>query len=92
MGSKDALKSEALNDDIRFTYDGDDYVIERAALSDLDVLEAQEDGHMIVMIRAMLGRAQWMLFRLKHKQEQDLVDLSKILFEAVGASVGESKG
>jgi hypothetical protein len=66
------VKAEALNDTIRFSYDGEQYEIPSAADWDVDALEAFEDQKIITCVRLILGPEQWKRFKAKKRTMGDL--------------------
>lgn len=82
--SKSAAKNEAQDGEIRFEFDGEEFVITSAADWDVEVLESYEDGNIVQTVRGLLGPDQWKRFKSKRRTVGDLNDL----FQAVQDSLG----
>jgi len=86
----DPLKDEAAEStELKFTYDGYDYTVDKEMITDLDVLELFEDDKLIKAIKMILGAKQWAQFRSKRRGSKDLNDLAKLLFAEIGVDPGE---
>jgi hypothetical protein len=72
---------EEVVDDVKFTFDGDEYTRAKDALDDLDVLEPWEDGKHIACARALLGEAQWKKFRSKKRGFLAVLELLNAAFD-----------
>lgn len=83
--SKKAAKNEAQDGEIRFEFDGEEYVIATASDWDVEVLEAFEDGNIVQTVRALLGADQWARFKSKRRTVGDLNDLFQEAQDALGS-------
>lgn len=79
-----AVKAEALETAVPFTYDGESYTIAPSKDWDLDALEAFEDGRIAACVRLVLGADQWRQFRAKQRTIGDLNGLFAKAQEAAG--------
>jgi hypothetical protein len=63
-----AAVTEATEEDkpISVEFEGQTYTVETSRLSSIDFFEAMQDNNFALMIRAMLGPAQWKLFKSRH--------------------------
>ena len=86
-------KAEAASDvpqDITFTFDGHDYVIDGEARLDLELFEAIEDDKFMTAMRGFLGAEQWAEFKDRVRNANGRVTLSDAepflgaLMEALG--------
>ncbi len=86
-----ALKAEAVEETtVSFEYDGVEYVLDRDAINDVDVIEAFEDNKVATALRTILGPEQWAAFKSRKRTMTELGELSVALFAAFGTSPGES--
>lgn len=89
------LKAEATNDTTvqKITFEGHDYSIEVDPMEwPIEVREALEDGKEIAAARALLGEAQWALLKTRTPLNQrKFIELSNMMFEAMGTRLGESE-
>lgn len=84
-----AAKAEALAQNVPFTFAGQDYVVERSNIDNLELFEAIEDGNYITAVRGFLGGEQWAQFKDAHREDgrvpmSALSDLLDTLMEIVG--------
>lgn len=84
MATAKPVKAEALGKGVTVTYDGETYEIDPVSEWDLDVLEAYEDGRLVVLTRSLLGDEGWTRFRAKPRKVADLEGLFTALQEAAG--------
>ncbi|SRR6266704_1603641 len=63
-----AAITEATEEDqpITVEFEGETYTVEVSRLSSIDFFESMQDNNFALMIRAMLGPAQWKLFKSRH--------------------------
>lgn len=72
MSANTPAKAEALNESIKFEYDGESYTVAPAAEWDVEALEAFEDQKIITCVRMILGDDQWKRFKSKPRNMGDL--------------------
>lgn len=80
-----ALKAEATGSDVEFEFNGITYTVP-ASINDqsLDVLEAIEDGRITAAVRAIIGDAQYAVFKSTKPTIGDL----NVFFEALQKAAG----
>jgi hypothetical protein len=83
---KEVVTTEELTTEVE--YDGEKYVVPATIrLWPLDVIEAQEAGHSLAMIKALLGDAQFAIFKAnkghdgKQRTFGQFTDLSDLLIQ-----------
>lgn len=93
-----ALVAEVKHTGASFEFDGDTYWVPLVDDWDLGVYEAQEDGKITIMVRTLLGTAQYAQFKSevdpdggRRTKKRTLRDLISILEAASGAAGGKSK-
>lgn len=95
-----ALIAEVQHTGVSFTFDGETYWVPRVDDWSIDIYEAQEDGKLIVMVRTLLGTAQFAQFKteadpdnegFRRPKKRVLKELIAILNAAAGAAGGKSK-
>lgn len=88
-----AQKAEAQDGSVTFTYDGHTYTVKADALDDVETMAAFEEGKILLVVKTILGPAQWAVFVSKKRTvSKDLSDFTNALFAALGTSTGESQG
>lgn len=78
MTSSNTAKAEALEQGLTFEHDGEQYVIERANVDNLEAFEALEDENYITAVRAFLGRKQWATFKDSHRGDDGRVPMKAL--------------
>lgn len=63
---------------ISFEYEGETYEIDRAAFTDLELIEAVEDEHFVQATRGYLGKEQWSKFKNTIRGEDGRVPVEKL--------------
>ena len=58
-----AAKAEAKGEDIRFDFDGVEYVIPRETADNVELFELIEDGKNFAVARMFVGKEQWSAFK-----------------------------
>lgn len=90
--AKVAAEAEAVAEStmISFEYNGNTYTVDKEKLTnDLDILEAFEEGKIIVPLKKLLEK-EWDRFKeLEKPNAAKLGEFSEKLFAAIGASAGE---
>lgn len=95
-----ALIAEVKHTGVSFVFDGETYWVPRVDDWSIDIYEAQEDGKLIVMVRTLLGLAQYAQFKSEPDPDNEgsrrprkriLKELIAILNAASGAAGGKSK-
>lgn len=88
-----ALADEAEDTMVSVEYDGEEYTFDTDGVTDIEFLEAYEDGRGIGACRELLGPEQWAKFKAsklpKKVKDTDLRALMDLMFEAVGSDSGE---
>lgn len=82
-------KAEAEEADIIFVYDEEEYTLPHPKLWPIEAVEAQEEGRMIGVLKALLGEAQYAKFKRKQRTVQDINDLMEASFKAVDTDQGK---
>lgn len=91
MSVKDALKSEAQEANITFTFRGKDYTLPpNLNEADGDVLEHYENDKPIAALKALLGEDQFAAYKVAEKPRvKDHIEFIAEAFKALGTSSGE---
>ena len=85
-----AAKAEATDSGVTFEYGKETYVIDSAAFTDVELIEAVEDEKYMKAIRGYLGAAQWARFKDSVRTSDGRVPMEefepflKVLMEALG--------
>lgn len=74
---------------VLFEYDGEEYSFNTDDMNDVEILEAFEDGKIVIPIRKLLGDKQWAAFKSKKRTAEALGELAEVMFETMGATPGE---
>lgn len=83
-----AMKAEAEYQPTVFTYDGVEYTFPDQKLWPLAAIEAQENNHIVALIKSLLGAEQYAKFTSKPRVLNDIADF----FEAAGKEAGAVPG
>jgi hypothetical protein len=89
----EAIKVEAKTEDtkVKFKYDEHEYEYDQQVLSDdSDIMEAFEEGKMIVPVKLLLGDAQYALWKSRGANgKRSLEEVGKIAEKMFGVTPGE---
>lgn len=81
----DAQQAEATESTITFTYDGEDYTFDPGTFT-LDMIEADEAGKTLTVVRTILGEEQYQAYKARHPLASDLGEFRLALINAMGNS------
>lgn len=99
--AKTSGQAEAQGVAVEFSHRGVDYIIERAVIEDVELLELATEldenaspQELIPFIKRLLGPAQWQRFKDASRDEHGRVPQSALgeLFDAASESAGKSAG
>lgn len=85
MATKKALQSEILGKEIKFEFDGENYVIPPVEEWDLEIFDAQEADKFATVVRLLLGEEQNATFRKVKRTMKDAADLMEAVYKALEA-------
>ncbi len=97
----DAAKAEALDQGVKFEFDGKDYELAPADQWDIDVIEFMMSGgkgvemNEITFVKELLGPDNYAKFRTDDegnrvkRDSHDLGDILAVIMESIGAEQGE---
>jgi hypothetical protein len=89
----EAVKAEATAVDsiVKFKYEDHDYEYDQNAVAeDSDILEAFEEGKMIVPVKVLLGEQQYALWKSRGKNgKRSLEEVGKMAEKMFGVTPGE---
>ena len=90
----EAVKAEAATEDttiIKFKFEDHEYEYDQNAVSeDSDILEAFEDGKMIVPVKTLLGEQQYALWKSRGKNgKRTLDEVGALATKMFGVTPGE---
>lgn len=80
-----AAVAETTGDAWSIEFDGHTYTVSPSVFDTIEYVEAVQDNHDTAMVRAMLGRAQWELFKSRHPKRTALIGFSEALGKQVGS-------
>lgn len=93
MSAKDAIKAEAVQEDLmterEFEFEGHTYTVPSADDWSIEAVEAFEDGKHIGVIRSILGPTQWRLYKQRHPKAKTAASFIEAMFADVGVPAGE---
>lgn len=82
-------EAEATAGPVIVTYGDHDYIIDPATIT-LDVLEADEAGKVLTVVRTLLGEEQYQAYKACHPLASELGDFRVALLGALGNSPASS--
>lgn len=85
----DAQQAEATAAPILVHFADYDYIIDQASIT-LDVLEADEAGKVLTVVRSLLGEEQYQAYKARHPLASDLAAFRAALLGAMGNSAASS--
>lgn len=87
----EALKAEATNTKVKVEFRGKEFLVEKDMDEwSLDVLEAYEEGNMVLTLRGLLGPSQWLTIKSFDLKLKDLKELAETFLGAIGLSSEKS--
>lgn len=82
--SQTAAMSEATGQPVTVVHNGDTYTIDLDALDSIEFLEAAQAGRDVLMLAAILGPAQWSLFKGRNKARAQVQEMFELIGKAAG--------
>lgn len=94
--NKAAAKAEALNEGVKFEFDGKEYHLPPADQWDIEVMEHFSEGNVIQAAKALFEAKQWNEFKTDEdgnkvkRVNADLAEFIEVAMSALGVEPGES--
>jgi len=85
----EAQEAEATTTNITFVWHDESYTIDPKTVT-LDILEADEAGKTLTVVRGLLGEEQYQAYKARHPLATELGDFRGALLEAMGNSPASS--